>query len=116
MSSKCYLGSAPDRGVTVAAPAAGGLMTKAIWTGACSSIIVGAAVAAMAQPPTPQENTTGSTDQKIVVTGCLKAAPSAGPDAAATAGTTGTVATGTTGTTGTTAAARPTDTADAKFV
>jgi len=91
-------------------------MTKTIWTGACSSIIVGAAVAAMAQTPTAQQNSAPSTAPKIVVTGCLREAPPAGPDAAATAGTTGTAATGTTGTTGATGAARPTDAADAKFV
>ena len=106
-------------------------MTRTIWTGACTSIIVGAAVAAMAQTQTAQPNTAPSAEQKITVTGCLKAAPAAGPDAAATTGATGTATTATTGTTGTTAttgttgtagtagaagAASPTASPDAKFV
>src|SRR5262245_8503071 len=89
-------------------------MTKTIWTGTCGSIIVGAAVAAMAQTPTAQQNTSPSAEQKMTVTGCLRAAPPAG--AAETAGTTGTPTTGTTGTTGATGAATATDSADAKFV
>jgi trimeric autotransporter adhesin len=91
-------------------------MIRTIWTGTCSSIIAGAAVAAMAQTPPAQQNASPSAEQKITVTGCLKAAPPAGADAAATAGTTGTAATGTTGTTGTTGAGAATDSPDAKFV
>jgi len=97
-------------------------MTKSIWTGACSSIIVGAAVAAMAQTPAApaaQQSASTSADQKIVVTGCLKAATPAGADATATTGTTGTSTAetaGTAGTTGTTDTATPTDSAAAKFV
>jgi len=87
-------------------------MTKTIWTGACSSIIVGAAVGVMAQTPTTQQSTAPSAEQKVTVTGCLKAAPPAGSDAAAT----GAATTGTTGTTGAAGAATPTDAADAKFV
>jgi hypothetical protein len=92
------------------------MMTKSIWTGACSSIIVGAAVAAMAQTPAAQQSASTSAEQKIVVTGCLKAATPAGADATATTGTTGTSTAGTAGTTGTTDAATPTDSAAAKFV
>jgi len=76
-------------------------MIRTIWTGTCATIIAGAAVAAMAQTPPAQQNTNPSADQKVTVTGFLRAAPPAGADAAATAGTTGTAATGTTGTTGT---------------
>jgi len=90
-------------------------MTKTIRTGAYSSIIVGAAVAAMAQTPTPQQNTNPSTEQKITVTGCLKAAPPSA-DSASTAGTSGSGTTGATGTTGTAGAAKPADSPDAKFV
>ena len=103
-------------------------MTRTIWTGACTSIIVGAAVAAMAQTQTAQPNTAPAAEQKITVTGCLKAAPAAGPEAAAAAGTTGTATTSSTGTTGTTGtagtagtagaagAASPTASPDAKFI
>jgi len=95
------------------------MMTKSIWTGACSSIIVGAAVAAMAQTPAApaaQQSASTSAEPKIVVTGCLKAAPAA-TDATATTGTTGTSTAGTAGTTGATdAATAPTDSAAAKFV
>ena len=88
-------------------------MIRTIWTGTCSSIIAGAAVAAMAQTPPAQQNANPSAEQKITVTGCLRSAPPAGADAAATAGTTGTATTGTTGTTG---AGVATDSPDAKFV
>ena len=97
-------------------------MIRTIWTGTCATIIAGAAVAAMAQTPPAQQNTNPSADQKVTVTGCLRAAPPAGADAAATAGTTGTAATGTTGTAGaagtagTTGAGAATDSPDAKFV
>jgi hypothetical protein len=56
-----------------------------------------------AAPATPQQSTPPSSDKKIVVTGCLKAAPSMSADTASAAGTPGTA--GTTGTTGTTASA-----------
>jgi pilus assembly protein FimV len=101
-------------------------MIRTIWTGTCATIIAGAAVAAMAQTPPAQQNTNPSADQKVTVTGCLRAAPPAGADAAATAGTTGTAATGTTGTAGAAGAAgtagtagttgAATDSPDAKFV
>jgi len=91
-------------------------MIRTIWTGTCISIIAGAAVAAMAQTPPAQQNTNPSAEQKISVTGCLRAAPPAGAEAAATAGTTGTATTGATGTTGTTGAGAATDSPDAKFV
>ena len=120
MSSKTALAVAEiplHRGVTVAAAAAGGMMTKSIWTGTYSFIIVGTAVVAMAQTSAAQQNTSPSAEQKMIVTGCLRAAPSTGADAAATAGTTGTTPPGTAGTTGAAGpAGAATDSADAKFV
>jgi hypothetical protein len=92
------------------------MMTKTIWTGVFSSIIVGAAITAMAQAPAAQQNTSPSADQMVTVTGCLRPAPLAGSDAAATAGTTGTAAAATTETTGATGSATPADSADAKFI
>jgi hypothetical protein len=50
-----------------------------------------------AAPATPQQSTPSSSDTKIVVTGCLKAAPTMSADAASPTGTTGTA--GTAGTT-----------------
>ena len=94
-------------------------MIKTIWTGTCASIVAGAAVAVIAQAPPPQQNANPSAEQKITVTGCLKAAPTAGADATTTAGTAGTATTGTAGTTGTTGTAgagAATDSPDAKFV
>jgi hypothetical protein len=86
------------------------MMRHTIWTGTCAAI-VGVATAGILAQTTPQTATTqqstpASSDNKITVTGCLKAAPQAGDTASAatTAGTTGTstsAAAGTTGTTGT---------------
>src|SRR5436309_8060833 len=102
----------------------GGMMKHSVWTGTCG-VIVGLATAGMlaqtpAQTPTPQQSTppattspttatpqTGtaqpgaasSADQKITVTGCLKAAPQAPSDTAPTPSPTGT--SGTTGAPGT---------------
>ncbi len=92
-------------------------MTKTIWAGAFSAIVGAATIAAMAQAPTPQRNSSTAADQRITVTGCLTAAP---PDAVetgavGTSGASGT--TGSTATSGTTGAAgAATDPADAKFV
>jgi hypothetical protein len=64
--------------------------------------------------PTPQSTSPSSTDKKITLTGCLKAAPQAAGDvnsAPAPTGTAGSATSAATGTSGTTAA--PTD---AKFV
>jgi hypothetical protein len=76
-------------------------MRHTIWTGTCAAIVGLASVGMLAQttaaPATPQQSTPSSSDNKIVVTGCLKAAPSTSADAASPTGTTGT--TGTAGTT-----------------
>lgn len=110
-------------------------MRSTIWTGACTAM-VGFATAAMfaqtpspQQPPSPQQTTPSqqsaapSSDKRITVTGCLKAAPSnpASDVASATGGATGTAGTtGTTGatagTTGTTGTAGAAPSADAKFI
>jgi hypothetical protein len=119
-------------------------MRQTIWTGTCAAIVSLATAGMFAQPPaqtptpqtptpqtsTPQtaapQSTPSSSDNKVTVTGCLKAAPQATGDtasAATTAGTTGAATAGTTGTTGTTAAGTTGTTAsaaagasDAKFV
>jgi hypothetical protein len=98
-------------------------MTKTIWTGTCSGIVALATAAVTAQTPAPPQSGSATTEQNIVVTGCLKPAPSSATDttaAAGTAGTTGTAgATGTTGAAGTTATAGTTGVmpaSDAKFV
>jgi len=76
-------------------------MRHSIWTGTCAAVVGLASVGMLAQTPaapaTPQQSTPSSSDKKIVVTGCLKAAPSTVADAASPTGTTGT--TGTAGTT-----------------
>ena len=88
-------------------------MTKTIWTGTISAVIVGAALSALAQTPQPPDNRASA--DRITVTGCLKAAPTA--ETNTTAGTTGTTSpTATAGTTGATGAAAATDAAEAKFV
>jgi hypothetical protein len=107
------------------------MMKHTIWTAACAAVVsfatAGILAQTTAQPPAPQQSAPSSSDKKITVTGCLKAAPSPGDSAsaaatagtsgtAATAGTTGTAAAGTTpaagaGTTGTSGAST-----DAKFV
>jgi hypothetical protein len=78
-------------------------MTKGIWTGTCAAAIGLATAVAFAQTPAPQQNQKSNTDQRITVTGCLKAAtPAAGETSGATgtsgtAGAAGAAATGTTG-------------------
>jgi len=93
-------------------------MRHTIWTGTCAAIVGVATAGILAQttpqtptpqPPTPQtatpqQSTPAAADNKITVTGCLKAAPQAGGDtasAATTAGTAGTSTSATAGTTGT---------------
>lgn len=89
-------------------------MRRTIWTGLCGAIIGATTIALAAQtsstPQAPQ--TSASADQRITVTGCLKAAPSTATDttAGAAAGVAGT--SGTTGATGSTDAAA----ANEKFV
>ena len=87
-----------------------------IWTAACAAIVSFATAGMLAQtaaqtptPPTPQtappQQSSPSSDKKITVTGCLKAAPTmpgdtasaANPNPTGTAGTTPPAATGTTG-------------------
>ena len=82
-------------------------MTKTISAGICTAIGAAATISLMAQTPTPQANTSPSTDHRVTVTGCLKPSP-ASPD--------GAVAPGTTGTTGTATAPNATDSAAATFV
>ncbi len=95
-------------------------MTKSIMTGTCAAIVGLATAMLGAQTATPQQAQTTSSEHRITVTGCLKAAAPSSADAtgAATGGTTGTA--GTTGTTaaGTTATgtAGAAATADAKFL
>jgi hypothetical protein len=78
----------------------GGMMKQTIWTGTCAAIVTFAAAAIFAQtpaqppaqqppqPPAPQASTPSTSDKKITVTGCLKAAPPMTADAAGTTGTT----------------------------
>jgi len=93
-------------------------MRHTIWTGTCAAIVGLASVGMLAQttaaPSTPQQSTPSSSDNKIVVTGCLKAAPQMPADAASAAGTTGT--TGTAGTTASAVAGTTGSPADQKFV
>lgn len=49
-------------------------MRKTIWTGTCSAIIGLATAAVTAQTPTPQ-SASASPELSVVVTGCLKPAP-----------------------------------------
>jgi hypothetical protein len=97
------------------------MMKQTIWTGTCAAIVTFAAAAIFAQtpaqppaqqppqPPAPQASTPSTSDKKITVTGCLKAAPPMTADAAGTTGTTApspTAAAGApTGATGTSGAA-----------
>jgi hypothetical protein len=98
-----------------ATPHSGGHMKRTIWTGTCTAIIGLATALIAAQAPATQSSTPGqpqtsssTSDRRITVTGCLKAAPPSSTDAtgaAGAAGTTGAAGTATaTGTTGTTAA------------
>jgi len=69
----------------------------------------------LAQAPAPQQPT--PSEQKVVVTGCLRAAPSPSPATAGTSGTTAAPgATGTTGVAGAPAAPAADATAEQKFV
>ena len=93
-------------------------MRANVWTGVCAAIVSVAAVGVFAQEPqapkapaTPQA-APSSSDTKITVTGCLKAAPQAtsdvtSPTPTGTAGSTTATPTGTAG---------ATDPAAAKFV
>ena len=101
------------------------MMRASIWTGMFATVVSVATVGMMAQqPPTPQtapapqttpapQATPSSTDKKITLTGCLKAAPQSASDVntASPTGTAGSATSAATGTSGTTAAP-----ADAKFV
>lgn len=86
-------------------------MRATIWTGMCAAIVSAAtagilAQAAQTQPPAPQtpapQSAQSSSDKKITVTGCLKAAPSMPGDVTTTPGTTGTAGSATSSTAGTT--------------
>ncbi len=83
-------------------------MTKTIWTGTCAAVVSLSTAIIVAQAPPPQQDRPSTSDQRITVTGCLKAAP---PSSGETTGATGAV--GTTGATGgaTTGAADATDAA-----
>jgi hypothetical protein len=89
------------------------MMRATIWTGMCAALVSVATAGMMAQQPpppqapqttpTPQSSTPPSTDKKITLTGCLKAAPQASSDvntasATGTAGSATSTATGTSGT------------------
>src|SRR5258706_9213722 len=87
----------------VAVPQAGGSMTKTIWTGTCSGIVALATAAVTAQTPAPPQSGSATSEQNIVLTGCLTAAPPSPTDPSASAGTA--AATGTAGTAGTTGTA-----------
>ena len=83
-------------------------MNRRVWTGTCATIVSLAAAGMLAQTtaqtPTPQQTDPSSSENKITVTGCLKAAPEMpAADATATSptGTAGSTAAGATGTTGT---------------
>ena len=95
-------------------------MRHTIWTGTCAAIVSLATAGILAQttaqpptPPTPQQSTPSSSDKKITVTGCLKAAPAVpgSPAAAAPPAATGTAGATPPGAIGTSGAAT-----DAKFV
>ena len=100
-------------------------MRQTIWTGTCAAIVTVATAALFAQTPAqqppaqqppapataPQTATPSTSANKVTVTGCLKAAPTAPGDTTSPAGTTGTTGTdpaataaGATGTTGAAAA------------
>ena len=63
-------------------------MRQKIWTGTCATIVrlatVGMLAQTTAETPTPQ-STPSSSDKKITVTGCLKAAPAMPNDTASAA-------------------------------
>jgi hypothetical protein len=98
-------------------------MNRRVWTGTCAAMISLATAGMLAQAPaqtpaqppaqtpTPQQSAPPSSDKKIVVTGCLKAAPAIPGDTASAAnpnptGTAGSAAAGATGTSGTATDAR----------
>lgn len=96
-------------------------MRHRIWTGMCAAMVSVATAGILAQTtpqtpapqtpsPTPQQTAPSSSDKKITLTGCLKAAPQM-PGETAGAATTG--AAGTTGTAGTAGAAGTTGAAGA---
>ena len=93
-------------------------MRANVWTGMCAAIVSVAAVGVFAQEPqtpktpAPPPAAPSSSDKKITVTGCLKAAPPAASDvtSAAPTGTAGAATSTATGTAGTT------DPAAGKFV
>jgi hypothetical protein len=63
------------------------MMNRRVWTGACATIVslatAGVLAQTAAQTPTPQSPS--SSDNKITVTGCLKAAPAMPNDTASAA-------------------------------
>jgi hypothetical protein len=103
------------------------MMKQTIWTGTCAAIVTFATAAIFAQtpqtptptpaqPPAPQASAPSSSDKKITVTGCLKAAPQLPTDAASPAGTTGTTTPNPTAATPTAGATGTTGAVDAKFI
>ena len=84
-------------------------MTQSISAAAVTAVLAAATISVMAQAPPPGASATS--EHKITVTGCLKAAPPAATDSAASAQPPDTA--GTTGTAGATAASDP---ASARFV
>jgi hypothetical protein len=116
------------------------MMNRRAWTGTCAAVVSLATAGVLAQTapqtapqPTPQtpaqQSAPSSSANKITVTGCLKAAPSAATDTAtaananpaATTGTAGSTTPEPAGTTGTTAAGTTPTTpgaapADARFI
>jgi hypothetical protein len=103
------------------------MMKQTIWTGTCAAIVTFATAAIFAQtpaqtpqtpaqPPSPQSSAPPTSDKKITLTGCLKAAPPMAGDAAA--GTSGTTAPNPTGTAGapTAGATGTSGAAESKFI
>ena len=97
-------------------------MKRTIWTGTCTAVVGFATAAIFAQTPAPQQSSTtqqpstaSSSERKVTVTGCLKAASGDTAGAAAT-GTTGTTAGTTAGTTGTSAGTPTAAGAEATYV
>lgn len=101
-------------------------MKQTIWTGTCAAIVTFATAAIFAQTPAQQPPqptapqptaSSSSSDKKITVTGCLKAAPQMPADAASPAGTTGTTAPNPTAAAGApTAATGTSGSAESKFI
>jgi hypothetical protein len=89
-------------------------MTKRIWTGTFAAAIGLATAVAFAQTPAPQQNQKSNTDQRITVTGCLKAAPPAAGETSGATGTSGTAGAAGSAATGTTGSAA--DPANEKFL